>query len=190
VIVAAVAALATGGLKTPGAPSPGRRDVGLEAFAVGGFDVDVCFLLGAFGEREAAGLFEGETPGFGRELDGEEEEEDGVGVVGRVAAAGFVAGLSFFDTAPAAGSDRVTGAGSGLGAAACPVAAHINAPITAAARLTRPAVMSDVPQGTPEIAPCRRFFDSASPRAGHTTNPSIRECLSRELLGLTAGHGR
>ena len=67
VIVTAAAGLATGGLKTPGTPSPGRWGVGLEAFAGRdfGFCFDVCFWLGAFGEREGAGLVEGEGPRFG-----------------------------------------------------------------------------------------------------------------------------
>jgi len=67
VIVTAAAGLATGGLKTPGTPSPGRRGVGLEGFAGRGFGFcfDFCFWLGAVGEREAAGLVEGEGRRFG-----------------------------------------------------------------------------------------------------------------------------
>ena len=60
----AAAGFATGGLKTPGTPSPGRRGVGLEAFAGRdfGFGFDFGFWLGAFGEREGEGLVEGEGP--------------------------------------------------------------------------------------------------------------------------------
>lgn len=69
VIVTAAAGLATGGLKTPGTPSPGRRGVDREVFAGGGFGFgfcfDFCFWLGAVGEREAAGLVEGEGLRFG-----------------------------------------------------------------------------------------------------------------------------
>lgn len=63
----AAAGLATGGLKTPGTPSPGRRGVGLEGFAGRGLDFGFGFgsWLAAFGEREAAGLVEGEGRRFG-----------------------------------------------------------------------------------------------------------------------------